>query len=464
MSEFVFTKARMRLADFILSHLEPILAEWEIFARSIEAGAEMEVVGLRDHAEAILRATAEDMKQTQSSAQQSDKSKGLRRRELSGLYLSGVSELNSASDLHATERLGSGFNLMEVIAEYRALRASVLRLWTESTPTPDEHDLRDLTRFNESIDQSLGRAIGSYTRRVDQSRDLFLAILGHDLRNPLNSIAVTAEMLNPPLAPSPTPALPFPGTPHSRTPATSTTPASSAASAALPFSVRDGAAQITTDTKVMARMISDLLDYTRTRLGAGMPVRPADMDLDALGRELFQQFRSAHPARDFRYKSEGDLHGDWDADRLRQAVSNLLGNAFQHSAKTATITLDLSSPPDSPTPVAGDHVDDVFLVVHNDGPPIPPGELPKIFDPLIRGSSAAKPKANRPGSIGLGLYIAREVARSHHGRIDVTSTEAAGTTFTVRLPRHPPFIPLPTGTPSPRPATPILDEAHLKTM
>jgi len=96
----------------------------------------------------------------------------------------------------------------------------------------------------------------------------------------------------------------------------------------------------------------------------------------------------------------------------------------------------------------------VTIEVRNGGPPIPPGEMQRIFEPLIRGTSAEHPKKNRPGSIGLGLYIAREVARSHDGRIDVTSTDADGTAFTIHLPRHPHIT-------SPRP---ILDENHIRTM
>ena len=155
----------MRLADFILANTEPILAEWEAFARSISAGAKMGVLALRDHAEDILRATARDMKSSQSAAQQSEKSKGYGQRGEDSVAL------NGASEQHAVDRLGSGFDLMEVISEYRALRASVLRLWRDSAPHADDADVGDLTRFNESIDQSLSKAASSYTRRVDQSRD-----------------------------------------------------------------------------------------------------------------------------------------------------------------------------------------------------------------------------------------------------------------------------------------------------
>lgn len=396
----------MRLADFILSNTELILAEWEAFARTIAPGAKMDVLALRDHAEDILRATARDMKTSQSAAEQSEKSRGGRRGD------GAAADLNGASDLHAVGRLGSGFDLMEVISEYRALRASVLRLWRESAPGPDERDVADVTRFNESIDQSLSKAAGSYTKRVDQSRDMFLAILGHDLRNPLNSIAITAQ--------------------------------------SLPYldrldaeSIEGYASQISTNAGVMGRMIGDLLDYTRTRLGAGMPVTPAPMEVGSLCRELLDEFRTAHPGRQIRFRARGDLNGDWDCDRLRQAVSNLIGNAVQHGAETAPIDLNV-------TGEAGD----VVIAVRNGGPPIPAGELPKIFDPLVRGSSAEHPKANRPGSIGLGLYIAREIARSHGGTITVTSSEEDGTAFTVRLPRHHVV----------GAGQPILDEEHLASM
>ncbi len=396
----------MRLADFILTHVEHILAEWEIFARGITAGAGMDSLALRDHAQEILLATARDMNSSQSIAQQYEKSRGR------GLpQEGGRATLNGASELHAVDRLGCGFDLLEVVSEYRALRTSVLQLWRESNPQADLRDVDDLTRFNESIDQSLTKAVAIYTRRVDQARDLFLAILSHDLRNPLNSIAMSAQLL-----------------PH------------------LGADVQEAmecVSQISTNVAVMGRMIGDLLDYTRTRLGAGMPVSPAPMDMRPLGRSLFDEFRTAHPDRAFNFHADGDLNGEWDVDRLRQAISNLLGNAVQHGDPNFPVDLALSGEDAM-----------VFIAVGNGGAPIPPGELGKIFDPLVRGSSAAKPAKNRPGSIGLGLYIARQVAMSHGGDIAVTSTQAAGTTFTIRLPRHP----------SIRSGRPILDEPHIQTM
>src|SRR5215212_1604472 len=149
----------------------------------------MDPLELRDHAKDILRATAWDMKSAQTDRQQSDKSKG----DGDGGAASG--RVDGASDVHAVGRVQSGFDLMAVIAEYRALRASVIRLWRESAPDPDKRDLADLTRFNESIDQSLTEAVRRYTNRVDHSRQMFLAILGHDLRNPLQSTMMSADGL-----------------------------------------------------------------------------------------------------------------------------------------------------------------------------------------------------------------------------------------------------------------------------
>lgn len=394
----------MRLADFINANLEPILVEWEAFARGMNSGAKMDALALRDHADEILLATVRDMRSAQNADERSAKSRGHHGREDS-------TALNGASEQHAIGRLGCGFNLLEVVAEYRALRASVLRQWHDNGYPSHECDVDDVTRFNESIDQSLAKAVSSYTKRVDQSRDLFLAILSHDLRNPLNSIAMSASLL-----------------PHLVPPATK---------------VIDVASQISTNASVMARMISDLLDYTRTRLGAGMPVSPALMDLSVLGQEIYSEFATAHPNRNIRFQSEREVRGNWDTDRLRQAISNLLGNAIQHSPESATVELRVTG-----------NGPDAIVTVYNGGPPIPPGELPRIFDPLVRGSSAEHPKTNRPGSIGLGLYIARAIAESHGGTIDVTSSKESGTEFTLRLPCE--FVV--------EQSQPILDEQQIQSM
>lgn len=377
----------MRLAEFIGVSLEAILAEWETFARNLAPGAVMDVLALRDHAESILRSAARDMVSNQTSEQQSSKSKG----DDGGGKES--DRLDHASEKHAIGRLRSGFNLAEVVAEYRALRASVLHLWRKTVDNADERDLEDLTRFNESIDQSLAEAVRSYTSLVDESRELFLATLGHDLRAPLNAIMLSAHVL--------------------------------ANSGQLDDENRGIASRMKVSGKTMAAMIHDLLDFTRTRLGSGIPVFPAPMDLAVLCREVLEEFRAAHPGRILRFASEGDVSGEWDAARLRQVLSNLVANALEHGDERSEIEVAATS--------AGP---EVVLTVSNQGRMIPPSALPTLFDPFIR--AATTPSTRRTAGIGLGLYISREIAGAHAGSIDVASEEASGTTFSVRLPRKPP--------------------------
>src|SRR5687768_557144 len=150
--------------------MEPILGEWESYARGIwPNGATADAAELRDEAADILRTTAMDMQSPQTGAQQAEKSKGAGHQTVEG------DDLTRASSSHGEGRGASGFELWAVVGEYRALRASVLRLWRESEPTPDLRDLDDVTRFNESLDQSLTYAIRSYAAQVERDRETLMA-------------------------------------------------------------------------------------------------------------------------------------------------------------------------------------------------------------------------------------------------------------------------------------------------
>jgi signal transduction histidine kinase len=376
----------MRLAAFILANVEHILAAWEAFARSLAPGVKMTRLALRDDAEAILLATARDMQVGQSLSQQASKSRGH-----GGAGGAESDRLDNASALHGVARAGSGFDIIEVVSEYRALRASVLRLWRASLPEPELDDLDDITRFNESMDQSLAKAVGSYTKRVDQSRRMFLAILSHDLRNPLNCIRMATLLVSRKN-----------GDPQ--------------ASEAL--------SQIESNTEAITRLISDLIDFASTGLGGAMPVTRGPVDLEKLCREAVEACRIAHPGRTVRFHTRGDLTGDWDAARLRQVVSNLLGNALQHGSADGPVELSVASEGSG-----------VALSVRNEGAPIPPDLLATVFDPLMRYATPESAAGRTPGSIGLGLYIVREIVVAHGGTVEVASTAREGTTFTVRLPR-----------------------------
>jgi signal transduction histidine kinase len=374
----------MRLAPFIVANTPPILEEWDVFARSLDAGAEMTALALRDHAEGILRAIARDMQAAQSPEQQADKSKGE-----GGADGAASDQLDRASASHGVGRVGSGFDIVEVVSEYRALRATVLHLWRQSGPKLDLEDIDDVTRFNEAMDQSLATAVDSYSRRVDEARRMFLAILGHDLRNPLQCIRMAAFVVS---------------------------------RKAQDTDCAEAVSIIEANTDAMTQLIRDLMDFASTGLGDAMPISRERIDLQRLCLDVVESCRSMQPARTLNFRPSGDLVGDWDPGRLRQVLTNLIGNAFEHGAADEPVELAVVA--------AGANA---ILRVHNQGPPIPSDLLPSIFEPLVRRSTLEPAEGSVSDSVGLGLYIVRQIVVAHGGSIEVDSGEQ-GTTFTIRLP------------------------------
>lgn len=374
----------MRLANFILANIEPILAEWVSFARTITP--EKDLVILRDHAPEILRAVAMDMKKSQTSQQRSEKSKG------DGEQGKESDVLDAVSDVHAVGRANSGFDMMELLSEYRALRASVIRLWQKSMPDLAGHDLDDLTRFNEAIDQSTAKGVQSYTEQVEETREIFLAILGHDLRNPLAALKLGAYVL-------------------------SKNENLDARSSRMII-------EMSSTVEQMDGLILDLLDFALSRMGHGIPIVTAEMNLEPLCSRAVAEMQTANPLRTIRCTAHGDLEGKWDSRRLWQVVSNLLGNAIQYGAKDTTVELTVTG-----------ETTDVMINVHNEGTPIPPEGITSLFLPMSRHPYHSL--VHRPGNIGLGLYIVREIVTAHNGSVEVHSSLESGTDFTVRLPREP---------------------------
>ncbi|MDP2139818.1 MAG: sensor histidine kinase [Gammaproteobacteria bacterium] len=378
----------MRLADFILANIEPILVEWVSFAHSITP--EKNLVILRDHAPEILRAIALDMKKSQTSLQRSEKSKG------DGDNGKESEVLDSVSEEHAVGRANSGFDIMEMLSEYRALRASVIRLWRESVPDPVRQDLDDLTRFNEAIDQSTAKGVHSYTERIDETRNIFLAILGHDLRNPLAALKLVAYVLS--------------------------------KNESLDVKSSEMAQEMIGTVDQMDGLILDLLDFALSRMGHGIPIVKAEMNLERLCRNGVAGMQTAHPLRTIRCTTQGDLDGTWDSRRLWQVMSNLLSNAIQYGAKDSPIDVTVTG-----------EASDVLINVHNEGKPIPPNRIISLFRPMSRRLNLGN--VHRADSIGLGLYIVHEIVAAHAGSVQVKSSLETGTDFTVRLPRQPASAP-----------------------
>lgn len=375
----------MKLSRFITERLEDILVEWEAFARTQQPeGSRMSATALRDHARQILQAIALDLETAQSASEQKAKSEG--RAEV------GVDEAETAAAIHGTLRQDSGFSLVQLNAEFRALRATVLRLWLPTLRELDEHGTRDMIRFNETIDQALAESIVTYTEKAARNRDTFLAILGHDLRSPLQTMAMAGEALS---------------------------------LRALDIEQsREVGARVRRSAAAMTAMVNDLLEYARSQLGGELPVRRAAGDLGEICRWSIEDMALAHPDCRFELDLAGDLHGHFDATRMQQLLSNLLNNAVQYRG------------PGEPVSLAAEGTTDCLeLRVHNTGPVIPAAALSAIFDPLVQLAVAPDQQGRPYTSMGLGLFIAREIAAAHEGGIQASSSADAGTVFRVTLPR-----------------------------
>ena len=367
------------MASFIIEHLDEILTEWEAFASTQSPAADtMDVAALRDHAKQMLEAIARDIETSQTGAEQDLKSRGLAANQ----------DPHSAAATHGALRQQGGFDLGQLVAEFRALRASVLRIWLSKKRFGDAPTAYEIARFNEAIDQALSESVATYSAELARSRDTFLAILGHDLRTPLGAMWGAVEIL-----------------------------AKSKDEAARASAYAAGKRSLA----AMGDMIRDLLDFTRTRLGKGIPISPDAASLEGICAASIEEMSLAYPGATFALTAEGDTTGAFDRERMHQVVSNLLGNAVQHAAPGSQI-------------VVATGVDDetLWLGVTNRGPLIPPEHLHSIFDPLVQLAPGDGPRAT---NMGLGLYIAREIVAAHGGRIEASSSAQQGTTFAVRLPR-----------------------------
>jgi signal transduction histidine kinase len=377
-------RIHMRLAEFIANNMEVILAEWETFAASVRpAGANMTSLALRDHAPDILDAVVKDITTAQTREAQAEKSKGRAPRVLGSPA--------TAAQTHALLRAQSGFDINQLVAEYRALRASVLRLWIDACPL-DEASGEEIMRFDEAIDQAIAESVGDFHAQVERGRNLFLGMLGHDMRTPLNAIVATASLLT-------------------------ALNAGEQVSAAAGRLIRSGAS--------MRLLLDDLVDFNRTHLGLGIKVVPADIDLaEELGGEV-EQLRSVHPDRRIEFAVTGDAVEHCDGGRLKQVLRNLVTNAIVHGS------------PDTPVRVAlvGEE-QEIRLNVTNEGPAIDPSFQRELFDPLRRGIAQTNSHEYNDG-LGLGLFIVRALVLAHGGRVEVRSDSTEGeTTFTVVLPRQ----------------------------
>ncbi|ATB43875.1 PAS domain-containing sensor histidine kinase [Cystobacter fuscus] len=225
-------------------------------------------------------------------------------------------------------------------------------------------------------------------RQAAEFRERFIGIVSHDLRNPLNAILLSVNAMM----------------------------RSDCATQHHQKAVR----RIAISAERMGRMIGDLLDFTRGRLGGGIPISPRPANLLAICRQVMEELEVGNPQRKLRLITAGNFQGEWDPDRLAQLLGNLGKNALDYSPDDIPVDFMLREDGDT-----------VCVEVRNGGPPIPVELLPRIFEPFRRASDSGCSSSG----LGLGLFIVQQIARSHGGRVEVRSSEEEGTTFAVWLPR-----------------------------
>jgi len=264
-------------------------------------------------------------------------------------------------------RTFKGYDAGAVDFLHKPIDARILRHKTET--------FFQLARQRQELEQTL---------RLNEE---LMAVVGHDLRNPLNVVLMTAGML--------------------------------ATGASDPATIK-AANRLKTSGTRMLHIIEELFDLSRARLSGGIPVERSRVDLVALARKTTSEIVTANPSRVIELRhAEETIPGDWDGGRIEQVLSNLLGNAVRHGSESTPVVVSLDV-----------DADEARASVHNGGA-IPPELLPQLFDPFHTG----KEKRARTEGLGLGLYIVQQIVVSHGGTVEVTSSEEAGTTFCVRLPR-----------------------------
>lgn len=372
----------MNLVNFIRENRLQIVNEWIGFAReNISLTGTMNQEEIQDHVEQMLERIVIDMESMQSMEEQKLKSQG--NKDLK------IFERQAASD-HGEQRLDFGFNFMQLSSEFRALRASVLRLWEKKSREENwETDFHDLMRFNEAIDEVWMISLQRYQEKLDESKNLFLGVLGHDLRNPMTTVKSALSILK--LSEN----------------------LSERESRAITFSEHS--------IHRMNELIDNLLELTELRLGSKMNINKSTIDLQSLFKEIVREQQMTYPEVEIILKTEGPIEGNWDQLRLSQMMTNLLSNAIKHGEKQGKVEVSL---------IEKDN--EAFVSVHNQGIPIPENTLNKIFD---RGFSISESGAGQEKGFGLGLLIVKEIVEGHQGKIKVTSNKKEGTTFTAILPK-----------------------------
>ena len=364
----------MQLANFLESAREEILDAAVAFARTIPVLSTLAEHELRDHLPELLQTISADLRAPQSRTESIIKSHGD----------ATPASFQTAAQTHGLIRAQLGLSIEQLVAEYRALRSSVLRLWADSHPEVP-NTLGNVVRFNEAIDQAVAESVQFYADERERWRQIYLGVLGHDLRGPLNAITLTADLMR-------------------------------AEGSGRPAHL----ALLSQGVKRLGSLLDSLLEYSRTTMGVGMTLQREQVDLAPACADEIELLRAAHPDALIEYSTEGDTTGEFDASRIREALSNLVANAVAHGNTSGATSVR----------IAGNDAG-VQVSVENGGD-IAPEEFERLFEPLYRRDAQTSVVART--HLGLGLFITRQIARAHQGEVSVTCVEHR-VRFTIELPK-----------------------------
>lgn len=385
-----YQEIALRLADFILQQCDPILQEWDKFARTVEpAASSMTTKALRNHAAEMLKCVAYDLSMTQSRQEEIDKSYGNEPR----------TSQTEAGEVHGLARLESHFTIEQLASEYRALRSSVLRLWNEANTTPSATDIGDIIRFNEAIDQLLCASILSFARATREAleaekkrKDQFLAMLAHELRNPLSPISAAATLLK---------------------------------------MAKSNDAVVTNASNIIARqvahmatLVEDLLDVSRVTRGT-IELKLEPLDLRQVVLDAIEQVTPLMEARHHILTAAElpqPIHSLGDRKRLVQVVTNLLANAAKYTPEHGRIELKLDL-----------YEGQVAITIEDNGIGMAADFVPHVFDIFAQ---AERTPDRTTGGLGLGLALVKSLTELHGGKVTCSSAgQGKGSKFTVWLPK-----------------------------
>jgi len=396
----------MRLSEFITENLEAILQEFEDFARShTKAGETMDVVALRDDAAGILGVIALDLLKPQTPHAQKRKAKGD--------APSPLSDPDTPAEQHGAERATSAFSLEETVSEYRALRASVLRLWIAAGDVEaDVATLRDIIRFDEAIDQALAESMNRYSlelervleerlaedQRVEEGvarvKADFLRVVSHELRTPLNAITGYSSLLRMGISGPTTPAQ------------------------------EEVLGRMKQAEEHLLGVIEGILDFQGTSTATTYEMAESSVEAVVAALHSIVDPTASAQGVDFAIDIRANGARLWvDLTKVRQVLLNLVSNALRFTPRGGRVWLDYVETPEH-----------ACLRVHDTGPGIPGDKLEAVFEPFVQLDMRL---TRERGGIGLGLSISRQLTQGMGGSLTAESEVGRGSVFTVALPRLP---------------------------